>query len=186
MDNSLFVKKTSSLYSILLVYVDDVILARDFMHEFQFIKDIFNLTFKIKDLGTLKYFLGLEVAHSSQGISICQRNYFLDLFNDSGLLGSKLVNTPSGPYIKLCHDNSPSQEDAPSYRRLVGRLIYLNTTRSDITFITQQLSQSLLNLNMTHYLVSCRVLRYLKHCPGQGLFFPRNSPLHVTGFSDAD
>jgi hypothetical protein len=65
-------------------------------------------------------------------------------------------------------------------------LLYLNTTRPDITFITQQLSQFLSHPTQTHHVAALRVLRYLKGCPGRGLFFPRNSSINLQGFSDAD
>jgi hypothetical protein len=185
-DASLFTKKGSDSFTVLLVYVDDIILAGDSLAEISFIKNILNQAFKIKDLGKLKYFLGLEVVHSQNGISLCQRKYCLDLLTDSGLLGSKLVNTPSDPSIKLHNDTSPLYSDISAYRRLVGRLIYLNTTRPDITFITQQLSQFLSKPTQTHYNAALRVLRYLKGSPGRGLFFPRSSGLHIQVYTDAD
>jgi hypothetical protein len=110
----------------------------------------------------------------------------LDLITDSGLLESKPASTPSDPSSKLHQDNSAPYEDIASYRRLVGRLLYLNTTRPDITFITQQLSQFLTKPTHAHYSAAIRVLRYLKGCPGKGLFFPRDSELQLSGFSDAD
>jgi len=168
------------------VYVDDVVLAGNSLTEFTTIKSILHDKFKIKDLGLLKYFLGLEVAHSSKGISLCQRKYCLDLIDDLDLLGAKPVSTPSDPTVKLHHDSSAPYLDIPSYRRLMGRLLHLNTTRPDITFITQQLSQFLTNLSQVHYNVGMRVLKYLKSCPGSGIFFPRYSNIHLQGFSDAD
>lgn len=89
---------------------------------------------------SIKYFFGLEVAHSKLGISLCQRKYWLDLLSDSGSISSKPLSTPSDPSIKLHNDSSPLYEDIPSYRSLVGKLLYLNITTPDIMFITQQLS----------------------------------------------
>jgi len=170
----------------LLVYVDDVILAGNSLQEFASIKQVLHDAFQIKDLGILKYFLGIEVAHSSSGISLCQRKYCLDLLEDSGFLNSKPISTLSDPSIKLYNDGLEPYPDIPAYKRLIGRLLYLNTTRPDITFITQQLSQFLSNPTQTHFHAATRVLRYLKCSPGRGIFFPRNATLQLQGFSDAD
>ena len=105
-DHSLFIKKIATSFTVLLVYVDDVIIVGDSLTKFQFFKDILHSSFKIKDLGQLKYFLGLEVAHSSQGIFLCQRNYCLDLLTDTCYLASKPVSTPSDPSCKLHTDAS--------------------------------------------------------------------------------
>jgi len=88
-DYSLFTLQHGGDFTALLVYVDDIILVGTSLVEFQRIKNILDNQFKIKDLGILKYFLGLEVAHSKEGISISQRKYCLDLLDSSGLLGAK-------------------------------------------------------------------------------------------------
>lgn len=149
-------------------------------------KNVLHQAFKIKDLDTLKYFLRLEVSHLKKGITICQKIYCLDLLTDSGFLGSKPVNAPSDPVIKFCHDDNSAFEDIPAYRRLIEILIYLNTTRPDIIFITQQLSQFSSKPSIVLYNATCRVLLYLKICPGRGLLFLINSAIHLSGFSNAD
>ena len=108
-DASLFIKSTTETFIVLLVYVDDIILAGNSLSEFHIIKNVLHHTSSIQNQGpcTVKYFLGLEVAHSHSGISLCQRKYCLDLLNDSGLLGSKPVSTPSDPSVKLHNDASP-------------------------------------------------------------------------------
>jgi hypothetical protein len=123
--------------------VDDIILAGNSLSEFSRIKKVLDREFRIKDLGQLKYFLGIEVAHSKLGISICQRKYCLDLLKDTGLIGSKPAPTPLDHSIKLHQDTSAAYEDIEGYRRLVGKLLYLTTTRPYIAFATQQLSQFL-------------------------------------------
>ena len=110
--------------------------------------------------------------------------YFL--LDDSSLINYNPITTPSDPSIKLHHDNFVSYRDIPAYKRLIGRLLYLNTTRPNITFITQQLSQFLSNPTQTHHNAAMRVLRYLKGSPWCGIFFPRNSTLHIQWYLDAD
>jgi hypothetical protein len=105
---------------------------------------------------------------------------------DSGLLGSKPTVTPLDPSAKLHQDKGKLYEDVSSYRRLIGKLLYLTNTRPDISFATQQLSQFLQKPTVSHYKAACRVVRYLKQNPGIGLFFPRDSDIQVLGYSDAD
>ncbi|MCH79609.1 retrovirus-related Pol polyprotein from transposon TNT 1-94 [Trifolium medium] len=185
-DHSLFTLTKGSSFTALLVYVDDIILAGNCMDEFDRIKQIMHHEFKIKDLGQLRYFLGIEVAHSSSGVTICQRKYCLDLLQDTGLIGAKPASTPLDSSIKLHQTDSAAYEDIAGYRRLVGKLLYLTTSRPDITFAVQQLSQYLASPTVVHYDTACRVVRYLKGSPGRGLFFPRDSTLQLQGFVDAD
>lgn len=105
-DYSLFTLQHNDDFTAILVYVDDIILAGTSLTEFQIIKSILDAQFKIKDLGILKYFLGLEVAHSKEGISISQRKYCLDLLESSGLLGSKHASTSLDTSKKLHQDTS--------------------------------------------------------------------------------
>jgi len=184
-DYSLFTLQHNTDFTTILVYVDDIILAGTSLTEFQRIKSILDAQFKIKDLGILKYFLGL-VAHSKAGISVSQRKYCLDLLDTSGLLGSKPASTLLDTSIKLHQDTSAPFEDVSCYKRLIGRLLYLNTIRPDISLATQQLSQFLNAPTVTHYKAACRTLRYLKNNPGLGLFFPRSSEAQLLGYADAN
>ena len=170
----------------LLIYVDDIILAGNCLQEFRYLKAHLHSRFRIKDLGQLRFFLGLEVSHSQVGISLCQKHYCLSLLSETGYLGCKPAQTPLDPVARLHHDASATYPDAAAYRRLVGKLLYLTSTRPDITFATQQLSQFMAAPTMTHYRAATRLLRYLKGCPGRGLLFHRDSEVQLLGFSDAD
>ncbi|XP_073224731.1 uncharacterized protein [Cicer arietinum] len=93
-NHSLFTKSSTNKFTALLIYVDDVIVSGNDIAEIHFIKDFLNKTFKIKDLGYLKYFLGLEVARSKAGLHISQRKYTLDILHEAGLLASKPAFVP--------------------------------------------------------------------------------------------
>jgi len=107
------------------------------------------------------------------------------LLADSGLTGCKPVSTPLDPSIHLSQDNGAPYLDITGYRRLAGRLLYLTTTRPDIAFAAQQLSQFMASPTELHHKDALRVLRYLKRSHGSGLFFPATSDLQHLGFSDA-
>ena len=100
-DYSLFTRKCGDIFMVLLVYVDDVLIACNDKAEVDRFKIMLDDKFKLKDLGDLKFFLGLEVARSDKGIALCQRKYTLELLNDVGLLGCKCANTPMEQNQKL-------------------------------------------------------------------------------------
>ncbi|XP_019150318.1 PREDICTED: uncharacterized protein LOC109147132 [Ipomoea nil] len=170
----------------LLVYVDDVILASSDRDQIQQIKDHLHSTFQIKDLGNLRFFLGLEVARTQKGIAVNQRKYALDLLKETGFLSSKPVRTPMIQTSKLSQDTGTPLEENSQYRRLIGKLLYMTITRPDICFAIQQLSQFLDKPTTDHLQAAHRILRYVKNSPSKGIFFPANSSLKLRGFADSD
>lgn len=115
----------------LIVYVDDIAITRD-DHEgmVQLKQHIFSLS--NKDLGKLKYFLGIEVAQSNTGIVIFQRKYVLDILKETGMLDRKPINMPMNPNVKLVPGQGESLSDPSQYRRLVGKLIFLSPDQTSI------------------------------------------------------
>ncbi|GAA0169604.1 hypothetical protein LIER_24050 [Lithospermum erythrorhizon] len=91
----------------------------------------------MKDLGILKYFLGIEVARSSEGIYLCQQKYALDIIAECGLLGGRPIGFPMEPNHKLGESTSESLADDERYRCLVGLLLYLSYTRPDLAYLTR-------------------------------------------------
>ncbi|KAL0432527.1 UNVERIFIED_CONTAM: Retrovirus-related Pol polyprotein from transposon RE2 [Sesamum latifolium] len=128
-----------------------------------------------KDLGSAKYFLGLELARSAHGpahgLLVTQQKYLIDILRDVNLLDAKVTSTPLPPGLHLTADNGSILPDPGPYRRLVGRLLYLGFTRPDISFAVQQLSQFIQHPRSSHWDAAVHVLRYLKGTSALGLFF---------------
>lgn len=99
----------------------------------------------IKDLGKLKYFLGIEVIDVPNGLRLSQRKYCLELLNEFGMLGCKPVNTPLETNLVINRDNDQNNDslldNITEFQKLIGKLIYLTITRPNITYSVQVLSQ---------------------------------------------
>jgi hypothetical protein len=148
-------------------------------------KENLSKEFEVKDLGQLRYFLGIEIARSPKGIVLSQRKYVLDLLSESGMTGCRPVSTPIDPNHKLCAE-SGEPVNRESYQRLVGRLMYLCHTRLDISYAVSVVSRYMHDPRSDHLNVVYRILRYLKSCPGKGLMFRSHGHLNVEGYCDAD
>ena len=85
----------------LIVYVDDIVITGTDQDGIQKLKQHLFNHFQTKDLGKLKYFLGIKVAQSNSGVVISQRKYTLDILTVTGMLGCKPVDTPMDPNVKL-------------------------------------------------------------------------------------
>jgi len=91
--------------------------------------------FEMKDLGGLKYFLGIEVLRSNKGIFISQRKYIIDLLAETGMVDCKPADTPLQVNHGLKFGEGANLEDKERYQRLVGKLIYLSHTRPNIAYV---------------------------------------------------
>ncbi|XP_021971581.1 uncharacterized mitochondrial protein AtMg00810-like [Helianthus annuus] len=142
--------------------------------------------FSVKDLGPLKYFLGIEVAKTKDGLVLSQCKYTLDILKDCGKLGCKPSSFPIEHGLKLDKGENEPSIDGNQYRRLVGRLRYHQATRPDITYYVNVLSQFVADPRSNHLEAVNRVLRYLKATPGQGILLSHVGDPVLTAYCDSD
>ena len=163
-DHTLFIRMYDNAFTCILVYVDDIIIAIASTSKELTDQVTADLTrcFKFRDLGDLKYFLGLEIARTSAGISLCQRKYALELLASTAMLVCKPSSVPMVPNLKLSKTDGVILEDKERYRRIVGRLMYLTITRPDITFAVTKLCQYSSKPRSSHLNAVYKVLQYIK------------------------
>ena len=114
--------------------VDDMIITDDDLSGIQEFKDLLSQQFEMKDLGHLNYFLGLEITYSTDGFHITQAKYASKFLFRAGLIDSKTVDTPVKFNAHLTPSGGKPLSNPSLYRRLVGSLVYLTITRSNIFY----------------------------------------------------
>ncbi|KAL0554269.1 hypothetical protein IC582_008186 [Cucumis melo] len=142
--------------------------------------------FEIKDLGNLKYFLGIEVTRSKEGIFVSQRKYTADLLTETGMLGCRPTNTPIEFNYRLGNSDDQVPVDKEQYQRLVGKLIYLSHTRPDISFVMSAISQFMQTPYEEQMEAVKRILRSLKTTLGKGLMFRKTDKKTIKAYTDSD
>ena len=127
-------KRSGDSFLALIVYVDDILVTGTHEHLLVQVKSFLDSAFSIKDLGHAHFFLCVEIARRSRGMFLSQRKYIIDLIGDIGLTIARPTFTPLPPGSKLIANDDPLFDEPERNRCLVGRLLYLNFTRPDITY----------------------------------------------------
>ncbi|CAL9004276.1 unnamed protein product, partial [Prunus brigantina] len=140
----------------------------------------------MKDLGVLKYFLGIEVTRSTTSIYLSQSKYVLDLLIETSMLGCAPAETlmVQNHHLPIYPDQVLTNKER--YQRLMGRLIYLSHTRLDIAYAISVVSQFMHSPSEDHLTAVMRILSYLKKAPGRGLIFKKLGHLDAKGYTDAN
>jgi hypothetical protein len=185
-DHSLFTIQEGELFVAILIYVDDVIITGNHLSKINFTKQHLNSVFSIKDLGPLKYFLGIEVAKTSDGLVLSQRKYTIYILQDCGLLNSHPSSFLMEQNAKIDGFQASPRTDPTRYRRIIGRPLYIQATRSDIAYSVNILSQFVSDPRKEHNEAVTRILRYLKATPGQEIFISKHDDFQLVAYCDAD
>uniref|UniRef100_A0A2N9HTF5 Reverse transcriptase Ty1/copia-type domain-containing protein n=1 Tax=Fagus sylvatica TaxID=28930 RepID=A0A2N9HTF5_FAGSY len=162
-DSALFIRHTSTGITLILLYMDDIIIISDDTVGICDLQKFFSQHFEMKDLGTLSYFLGLEVTSSFDGYYLSQAKYASDLLSKVGLTDSKTVSTPLELNVKLNVIDGEPLPDATLYRYQ-----FMSAPHS------------------THYAAVLRNLRYIKGTLFNGLHFSAQSSLELRAYADAN
>ncbi|XP_019150323.1 PREDICTED: uncharacterized protein LOC109147139 [Ipomoea nil] len=141
--------------------------------------------FKIRDLGTPSFFLGIETLHTDTGLMLSQRRYMGDLLTRAGMSDCKPLATPAAISQPVTASAEP-HDNPTQYRRLVGALQYLTITRPDLSYAVNRLCQFMHSPTTDHWALLKRVLRYIKGTLDYGLRLQASPSTEIHAFSDSD
>ena len=172
----------------LLVYVDDIIVVSSSNSAIDRLVAGLRSEFAVKDLGSLSFFLGLEVSAISQGLALTQKKYALDLLRRAGMLQSKSASTPMTVTDRLtASDGDPlSSDEATTYRSIVGGFQYLLLTRPDLSLAVNKVCQYMQTPRHPHWSAVKRILCYVSATISYGVHIRRVTSGLMSAFSDAD
>jgi hypothetical protein len=142
--------------------------------------------FEMTDLGLMKHFLGIEVDQSDHGIFISQQKYVADVLKKLKMEKCNPVDTPITLGTKLSKEYFGSVISSTLYKQLVGSLMYLTTTRPDITYATSYISRFMESPKYSYWKVGKRILRYIVGKTTYGLWYIDLADNMLTGYTDND
>ena len=172
---------------ILIIYVDDIIIIiGDNVEEATKLEKHLTTHFEVKKLGTLRYFLEIEIDHSSNGYLMTLQKYILDLLNGTKLLQGKVNTTPIETNYKLTFKEDDPRIEIEPYQRLIDKLLYLSHTRPYISYSVNVLTQFMHSPRRSHYHAALRILRYLKGTVSLELTFKKIGKLNLSIYIDSD
>ena len=186
-ESTLYVKKLDSDLVIVSFYVNDLLVTGGNKAQITVFKQNMMKMFEMTNLGEISYFLGMEIKQTQNEIFICQRKYLKEILKRFGMEECKSVSTPMGKNKKLQkYMELTLQMKVGLYRSLIGCLMYLTATRSDIMFPVSILSRFLNCTSELHMVAAKRVLRYLKGTFSYGIKFCKVQEFKLQGYSDSD
>ncbi|XP_019154347.1 PREDICTED: uncharacterized protein LOC109150826 [Ipomoea nil] len=169
----------------LLVYVDDIIMMGNDTALLTTLLGRLSVAFKIRDLGTPTFFLGIETISVDGGLLLSQRRYMDDILTRAGMVDYKSLSTPAA-ITKAASPSTDPYENPTQYRRPARALQYLTITRPDLSYVVNRLCQFMHAPRDEHWGMLKRVLRYVKGTLIYGLQLTTSPSSDVHAYSDSD
>jgi hypothetical protein len=186
-DHAVYTRGLGADRLIIGVYVDDLLITGGNIEELKQFKEEMKTTFRMSDLGLLRYYLGLEVSQTQEGIIISQGAYATKILEMAGLMKCNPSQTPMELRLKLSKFSTCPEVDATEYRRIVGALRYLVNTRPDLGFAVGYVSRFMERPTTEHLVAVKRVLRYVAGTMDYGCHYQRKEGgAALLGYSDSD
>ena len=185
-DHNMYSKGEGDEKTLLVVYVDDLFITGGDDVEISWIKQELKKEFDISDLGLVNRYLGVNFQRFLHGYFLHQTQYALQILEEQGMTDCKPEHIPLPAGLVLLTDMDAPAVDTTGYCQLVGKLIFLTTTRPDLAFAVGLVSRFMSAPQTPHLAAVLHILRYVKKTTSFGLFYSSQDTSPIRGFTDAD
>jgi hypothetical protein len=143
--------KTVDSLLILVLYVNELLVTGCSTSTIAAVKRILHDRFFMTDMGPLHFFLGLEISQDASGIKLSQAKYAQDLLERFHMIDCKSAPTPFLSGVKLEDGEETPLVDSTLYRQLVGSLLYLTHSRTDLSYAVGVVSRFIQESHELHW-----------------------------------
>ena len=180
-------KVSSGVIILDALYVDDLLILSNDNASIKDVKQELSSKFKMKDLGRVSTFLGMEIMQDDEKVCMHLNRYLLNFLADFGMTEYNAVTVPIAPSTSLIPEGKCVHEKKASrYRTMVGKLLFAaNTVRPDLAYAASSLSRFIKNPHQTHINAAKHVLRYIKRTLNLGLEFKYSNSFKLAGYCDS-
>ena len=185
-DTTLFTKTKGKDLFVCQIYVDDIIFGSTNRAMSLDFSKVMEKKFEMSMEGELKLFLGLQIKQMKNGIFISQEKFAKDIIKKFDLTEAKPMKTPMQTNGHLDLNKTGKAVDLKEYRSMIGSLLYLCASRPDIMLSVCMCARFQADPKEEHRTAVRRIIRYLLHTPGFGLWYPKGAPFELIGYSDSD
>ena len=187
-ENCVYIRNYNGLMTTIIVWVDDLIICAPNLTLVNDVKCALSNRFRMKDLGQLKWFLGIEFRFKENCTEMNQSSYLDKILKKFGMSDCNPKSVPCDCGSGKFNDSESSKLTDPKlYREIVGSLIYLMTcTKPDICYAVTKLSQKLSEPTVADLNMSKFTLKYLKGSKNYGLKFMKSKETNLIGYCDSD
>ena len=183
---TLFIEQDKKNILIAQVYIDDIVFSStsEFLSN-KFAKKMAS-EFEMSMVGELSFFLGLQIKQTAFGIFVSQPKYARELLKKFGMISSKHSRTPMSTTVKLSLDSPVKDFNETLYRSMISSLLYLTTSRPDISFSVGVCARYQSKSKESHVSAVKRILKYISGTIDYGIWMSKDTNTVIVGFSDAD
>ena len=189
-DPCLYIYKQEKTYTLLVIVVDDILLAtNDIKHAQRFEKEMTKI-FDLKSMGVPKYMIGMNIKRSRNKLQVSQEEYVRDIANRFEVNNCSPTKIPASSTARLIstgihgEDESPTA-DAKNYRSLVGSLMYAILTRPDVCTAVSMSARYLNSPTQAHFIFATKILRYLNATKSLCLTYTKSKEPNLICYADS-